>query len=134
MAFTVLVVDDDADSRTVLVQYLTLAGLATATATNGVEAIASVQELRPRVVLMDLSMPVMGGLEAIQRIKSDPDIWNTAIIVVTAHGAPAVMNEAREAGAECGFVKPVEPRALLAALQSIAQLPSIGPSSFGHAS
>jgi adenylate cyclase len=127
MATTVLVVDDDADSRTVLVQYLTLAGLTTATATNGAEAIDSVRALHPEVVLMDLTMPVMGGMEAIGRIKADEEIRGTVVIVVTAHTAPALMEEARVAGAECGFVKPVDPRALLAAVTSLADLRARSP-------
>jgi CheY-like chemotaxis protein len=127
MATTVLVVDDDADSRTVLVQYLTLAGLTTATATNGAEAIDSVRALHPEVVLMDLTMPVMGGMEAIGRIKADEEIRGTVVIVVTAHTAPALMEEARAAGAECGFVKPVDPRALLAAVTSLADLRARSP-------
>jgi CheY-like chemotaxis protein len=124
MATTVLVVDDDADSRLVLVQYLTLAGLTTATAANGTEAIEMVRALRPQVVLMDLTMPVMAGLEAFGRIKADAEIRDTVIIVVTAHGAPARMDEARAAGAECGFVKPVDPRALAATVTSLAGLRS----------
>lgn len=128
MPTSVLVVDDEADSRTVLVQYLSLAGMAASTAANGVEAIATVRADRPHVVLMDLTMPLMGGVEAIRRIKADPAIRDTPVIVVTAHGAPQLMNEARAAGAECGFIKPVEPRALLAAIASLAPARTHGPS------
>jgi CheY-like chemotaxis protein len=121
---TVLVVDDDADSRTILVQYLALAGLSTATATNGLEAIEQVRAVRPHVVLMDLSMPLMDGMEAIGRLKADATTHDTPIIVVTAHGAPALLNQAREAGAECGFIKPVDPRALVAAIAALVPAPT----------
>ena len=129
MPTTVLVVDDEADSRTILVQYLTLAGLSSLTATNGVEAIERVRDGRPQVVLMDLSMPLMGGVEAIRRIKADPELRHTPIIVVMAHASASPMNEAREAGAECGFIKPVDPPALLAAIRSLANVPATGQAS-----
>jgi CheY-like chemotaxis protein len=119
MAVSVLVVDDELDSRTILVQYLELAGLSSLTAANGHEAIDRVRSSRPHVVLMDLSMPLMDGLEAIKRIKADPDLRGTPIIVVTAHGVPALIDQAREAGAECGFIKPVDPAALVAAIRAL---------------
>jgi two-component system phosphate regulon response regulator PhoB len=69
---TILIVDDDPAIRTLLIEVLTLEGYPTETATNGQEALQRLSDGRPRVVLLDLSMPIMDGRAALATLEQDP--------------------------------------------------------------
>jgi PAS domain S-box-containing protein len=80
----VLVVDDQEDSRTLLVKILSSVGFQTYEARDGAQAVACFEEIRPHAVLMDLRMPAMDGFETTRRIKQTPRGAMTPIIAVTA--------------------------------------------------
>ena len=80
----ILVVEDDPDSREVLVRMLEREGYRPATAANGREALARVAERTPAVILLDLMMPEMNGFEFITELRSDPTKRAIPIVVVTA--------------------------------------------------
>jgi CheY-like chemotaxis protein len=80
----VLVVDDQLESRDWLMKLLTFIGFIVCGADNGVAAIQLWEEWNPQMILMDLHMPVMGGIEATRRIKADPRGKETVIVVLTA--------------------------------------------------
>ncbi len=103
----VLVVDDHVDGRELLAEFLRFAGFHVIEASNGAEAIQLAERHRPLVVLMDLTLPAMDGLEATRRIKQNPLLKDTVVIAVTAHAFPAAKSEALEAGCQTVFVKPV---------------------------
>jgi DNA-binding NarL/FixJ family response regulator len=102
---TVLIVDDS-DSVRVSIRALfeaepgfTVIG----EAVNGLDAISKVEELSPDLIILDLSMPIMNGLEAAETLKArQPDI---PIFVLTAHGGPEVDRAARAAGVDAVFSK-----------------------------
>jgi CheY-like chemotaxis protein len=81
----ILVVDDDTDSREMLVEYLQRKGFTVQAAPNGVTALALADALRPRVILMDLAMAERDGLETTRRLRVNANIRDTAIVAVTAH-------------------------------------------------
>jgi CheY-like chemotaxis protein len=108
---TVLVVEDDADTRFVYTECLSHLGYCAAGAANGERGIQAAQRLRPTVILMDLAMPGMGGIEATRHIKADPRTRDCLVIVVTAHGA-SMFGQAREAGCDAYFCKPFDVFAL----------------------
>ena len=115
---TILVVDDVEEVREMCAHYLAHEGYAVAVASNGQEAVAKTAELLPTAVLMDLSLPVMGGLEATKRIKSDPRTQHIPVILVTAHtrnGSAAVI----EAGCDGFLVKPAAPREIVAEIERV---------------
>src|SRR2546429_1579090 len=101
-----LVVDDDPEARKVLKDFLRLRGLAVLEARNGLEALLSVKQHRPGVVVLDLNMPRLGGLETLKRIRPfDPTI---RVAVVTEDPDAAVHQQARALGATVVLNKPVD--------------------------
>jgi len=100
----VLIVDDELSVRHLLFEIVRKAGYEPHTAENGVEAIETVRSLLPAVVLMDIKMPVMGGMEAFEIIHQEhPQI---AVIFMTAYGTLNTVVEAMGHGAFDYFVKP----------------------------
>src|SRR2546427_3815495 len=101
-----LVVDDDPEARQVLRDFLRLRGLAVLEAQNGLEALLSVKQHRPGVVVLDLNMPRLGGLETLKRIRPfDPTI---RVAVVTEDPDAAIHQQARALGATIVLIKPVD--------------------------
>ena len=80
----IAIVDDQKSNLKIMGKYLTREGFEVCTATNGKEAVALVQSERPDLVLMDLKMPVMSGLEATLQIKADPTINQIPIYALSA--------------------------------------------------
>jgi CheY-like chemotaxis protein len=99
--------------------WLSIWGFQVCEAANGQAATEAAFAQPPRVVLMDLSMPVMDGLTAVRRLRADPRTARTTVIGVTAHGSthPAVGSFR----AECDLLleKPVEPHILLENLRLV---------------
>jgi CheY-like chemotaxis protein len=81
---TFLVVDDHADSLDVAVQLLQACGATVATATSGAEALERLDGQIPDVIVTDLRMPVMDGVELLQRIRARPHISNVPVIALSA--------------------------------------------------
>ena len=79
----VLVVEDHEPSRVLLQRLLRQAGLTVRTAENGAEALQQIQQARPNLVLMDLMMPVMGGLEALRILREQPATRDLTVIILT---------------------------------------------------
>src|SRR5713101_1426569 len=101
-----LVVDDDPEARKVLKDFLRLRGLAVLEARNGLEALLSVKQHRPGVVVLDLNMPRLGGLETLKRIRPfDPTI---TVAIVTEDPDAAIHQQARALGATVVLTKPVD--------------------------
>lgn len=82
--FRLLVVDDDRDVREALRTALEDEGYTVAVAANGAEAIHKIEERRPRLVLLDLMMPVVDGWEVLDRVRADPELDDVAVCVVSA--------------------------------------------------
>jgi DNA-binding NarL/FixJ family response regulator len=110
-----LVADDHPMLRAALVDLLVQAGFEVAgEAADGADAVALAKELEPDVVLMDLRMPVLGGLDATRLIKDAcPDIQ---VVLLTAFESPALQQQAEEAGCFAYLVKGCPPGDLRLAL------------------
>jgi CheY-like chemotaxis protein len=102
----VLIADDRETNRQLLSQMLTAVGFATREAVNGAEAVQMVLEWKPRLVLMDMAMPVMDGYEATRKIKESPDTRDTAIVAVTASAFEEDKQRILAAGADGYLSKP----------------------------
>ena len=107
-ADAILVVDDDADSRAMLVEYLEDKGFSVHAAPTGETALALADTLRPRVILMDLSMPNLDGLETTRRLRANPSTRDATIVMVTARAFIGDRNAAHHAGYDFFIPKPYD--------------------------
>lgn len=107
MAIKVLIVDDSKTSRKILTDVLTRMGLEViGEAVNGEEGFLKYKELRPDIVTMDITMPVMNGLESLLLIKHEDE--NAKVVMITAAGQKNNLMQAVKAGAEEFLTKPLE--------------------------
>lgn len=114
----VLIVDDEDELRAILAEQLQTHGITPLEARNGLECLLHVKHEHPDVIVLDLTMPRLGGVEALKRIhKFDPRI---RVIVLTASGNPADHDAARAAGAHTVYTKPYD-------LDHLASLIAAGP-------
>jgi CheY-like chemotaxis protein len=112
----ILVADDNADAADSLAMLLQAEGHVVLTASDGRRAIEVAEAFRPDVVLMDVAMPHVDGLEAAREIRRHEWGAGIRIIALTAWGQETERRRTREAGMDAHLVKPVDPRALAAAL------------------
>ncbi len=115
----ILIVDDHADNREILEARLASQGYATAVAADGVEALDAAKELRPDLILLDVMMPRLDGLEVCRRLKADASLPYMPIILVTAKTQIDEVVAGLDAGADEYLTKPVEQAALVARVRSI---------------
>jgi DNA-binding NarL/FixJ family response regulator len=118
---TVLLVDDQALVRTGFRMILTGGGLTVVgEASDGNEAVAAVRRLRPRIVLMDIRMPAMDGLEAARRILQDAPDWAPKVIMLTTFDLDRYVYAALAAGASGFLLKDVSPEELIASIRLVS--------------
>jgi CheY-like chemotaxis protein len=118
----VLVVEDFADNRDLLTEYLTFRGFAVTAAADGEAALRSAREDLPDVILMDLRMPGLDGWQTTRRLKADPSTSNVPVIAVTAHALKREVESARDAGCDAVVAKPFDISALADALETFRTL------------
>lgn len=119
MSRTVLVVDDAAFMRMMIRDILTKEGYAIQEAVNGRDAVEKYEELHPDLVTMDITMPEMGGLDALRAIRDqDP---SARVLMVSAMGQQKMIVEALEAGAMDFLVKPFQPTKVLETVKKCLQ-------------
>jgi CheY-like chemotaxis protein len=87
---------------------LELSGYRVVEAINGEEAVTAAKELRPSIILMDLSLPVIDGLAATRRIRSFPGLDAVPIVAVSAHDSADFHAEALAAGCNAYITKPID--------------------------
>jgi putative two-component system response regulator len=122
---TVLVVDDVVENCILLVDYLESLGCEVVTANSGAEAMAYVEKKAPDLVLLDVDMPGMSGLEVCRRIKSSPATSMVPVVIVTAYSAVDDRVAALEAGADDFLAKPVEQTELVARARSLLRVKTL---------
>jgi two-component system, cell cycle response regulator DivK len=115
----VLVVDDFRDNREMYAEYLSHAGFRVAEAADGAEAVRLATEMRPDLVVMDLALPGMDGIEATRRIKKNPQTRRIPILALTGHALVKVAAQAREVGCDAFVTKPCLPNALAREIRRI---------------
>jgi len=115
----VLVVDDDPDIVEILSYNLSLAGYDIKSASNGREAIKKAKLFLPQIILLDVMMPEMDGIEACSKIKRISSLDNTRIIFLSARSEDFTQIAAFDAGGDDYISKPIKPKILLKKIVSI---------------
>jgi two-component system cell cycle response regulator len=107
MSARILVVDDNLQNLRMLADWLASESYVVSTAVDGFEALEKIAAERPDIVLLDVVMPELNGFEACRRIKADPAIAHTPVIMVTALSDVDDLVRGFEAGADDFITKPV---------------------------
>ena len=115
----ILIVDDDPDIIEILRYNLSLAGYEVKAASNGKEAIKKAKIFIPEIILLDVMMPEMDGIEACRLIREIPSLNNSRIIFLSARNEDYTQLSAFDAGADDYISKPVKPKILLKKISSI---------------
>ncbi len=119
MKAKILVIDDEEDIR-VLVRYnLEKEGYEVYEAANGAEALEKAEDIRPDLVLLDVMMPVMDGMEMCQILRARPALSDTMVCFLTARGEDYSQIAAFEAGADDYIVKPMRPKVLVSRIKAL---------------
>jgi CheY-like chemotaxis protein len=114
----ILIVDDDHDSREILQVVLGHEGYVTVTAASGEEALASVVQQPPELILLDARMPGMDGYDVLAKLKTDPATASIPVIMVTGMTDDAAKLRALRVGAKDVIAKPVSRAHVLARVES----------------
>lgn len=109
----ILIVDDDESMTDLLKMHLTREGLEIETAPDAAVALRSIITNPPDLILLDVEMPYMGGLEVLKALKSDPATRAKPVIVLTSRTDDECFSEARSLGADAFLTKPVSREKLL---------------------
>jgi two-component system cell cycle response regulator DivK len=109
----VLIVDDSEDIRELWRLWLTFWGFEVEEATDGAEAVRRAKAHRPDLVLMDLWMPVLDGLDATAQLKANRSTTDVPVLALSADVFPPTPDRARAAGCDAFLAKPLDPDSLL---------------------
>ncbi len=121
----ILLVDDDPDILELLEYNLAKENYSLAKAFDGKEALEIAQTFKPALVIMDVMMPIMDGIETARKMKSMPEFKNTLILFLTARGEEFTEVAAFDAGAHDYIIKPIKPRALVSRINALLKRETI---------
>tara|TARA_B100000524_G_scaffold303737_1_gene178701 strand:- start:2174 stop:2851 length:678 start_codon:yes stop_codon:yes gene_type:complete len=117
--FIILLVDDEPDILEILSFTLINDGYKVYTAKNGVDAIKVAKKIQPHLIILDLMMPLMDGIETCDIIRKDPKIGKTLIAFLSARGEDYSKIAGFDAGADDYITKPIKPRVLKTKIKSL---------------
>jgi len=120
----VLLVDDNPANLKLVRVLLTTEGYEVRVASDAEEALKVLDDFEPQIILMDVQLPGMDGLELTRRLKADPHRRGIVIIALTAYAMKGDEEEARAAGADGYLSKPIDTRTLPASIASYLKLRS----------
>lgn len=114
----VLLAEDFEDARELYRDYLEFSGFIVETATNGREAVDRAVALKPDLILMDASMPVLDGWQATRELKGNPETKDIPVLALTAHAFDDARQQARAVGCDGFVTKPCLPDDLVAKVRA----------------
>ena len=117
---TVLYVEDNEFNRKIVRQLLSATTYRLLEATDGEQGVATAIDAPPDLILMDIQLPRMSGLDATRQLRADPRTARIPIIAVTSFALSGDDQKALEAGASAYLAKPYSPRELLALIRKLA--------------
>ncbi len=116
---TILLVDDELDILEIIGYNLSAEGYNVVTAQNGVEAIKNAKKHKPKLIILDVMMPEMDGIEACEKLRLIPELSETVITFLTARGEDYSQVAGFEAGADDYITKPIKPKVLTSKVKSL---------------
>ncbi|MHA7056551.1 response regulator transcription factor [Aquimarina sp. M1] len=116
---TILLVDDEPDILEIVGYNLTAEGYNVLTAENGNEAVKIAKKKKPNLIILDVMMPEMDGIEACEQIRKIPDLQNTIITFLTARGEDYSQVAGFDAGADDYITKPIRPKVLVSKVKAL---------------
>ncbi|HLV64076.1 response regulator transcription factor [Galbibacter sp.] len=115
----ILLVDDEPDILEIVGYNLSSEGYNVTTAKNGNEAIAKAKKERPHLIILDVMMPEMDGIETCEHIRKSPDLKDTIITFLTARGEDYSQVAGFDAGADDYITKPIKPKLLISKVKAL---------------
>jgi len=116
---TLLIIEDDASVRDLMVLVLKRLNCKIVTADNGMEALARFNEYHPRMIITDVLLPRMNGLDLIHQLHHTGSLEQTSVLVITALGYREIVQKAKSAGVKDFLVKPFDVDDLFARVQRV---------------
>lgn len=116
---TILLVDDEPDILEIVGYNLSQEGYKIITASNGKEAVSTAKKETPQLIIMDVMMPEMDGIEACEKIRQVPELQNTIITFLTARSEDYSQMAGFDAGADDYISKPIKPRILVSKVKAL---------------
>jgi adenylate cyclase len=129
----ILIVDDNETNRDILAARLKAHGYRSSQAADGEEALAAARQLRPDLILLDVMMPKLDGVEVCRRIKSDTTLPFTPVILVTSKADSKDVIAGLDAGADEYLTKPIDQAALVARVKSALRIKALHDQVQAHA-
>ncbi len=115
----ILLVDDEPDILEIVGYNLSAEGYQISTASDGVEAVKKAKKERPHLIIMDVMMPEMDGIEACEQIRKAPELSETIITFLTARGEDYSQVAGFDAGADDYITKPIKPKVLVSKVKAL---------------
>ena len=115
----ILLVDDEPDILEILDYNISAEGYQVKRAKNGLEALAKAKDWNPHLVLLDVMMPEMDGIETCEKLRKTPNLSESVIVFLTARSEDYSQVAGLEAGADDYISKPIKPKVLLSKIKSI---------------
>ncbi len=126
MSHKLLLVDDEVDTLEFLSYNLNKEGFEVFTAENGKEAIAIALQEKPHLILLDVMMPEMDGMETCEKLRNHKELNNTIIAFLTARGEDYSQIAGFEVGADDYITKPIKPKVLVSRVKALLKRVSMG--------
>jgi two-component system cell cycle response regulator DivK len=123
MSATILHVEDNPDNRMLIRDLLQFRGYRVVEVSDGTQALSAVEQERPDIILMDVQLPGVSGLDIARRIKARPYLRHIPIVAVTSFALSGDDRKAYAAGCDAYVAKPYEPRELLELIQRLLPAP-----------
>jgi len=115
----ILLVDDEPDILEIVSYNLSNEGYEVFTAPNGIEGVAKAKKKQPHLIILDVMMPEMDGIEACETIRTTPGLENTIITFLTARGEDYSQMAGFDAGADDYITKPIKPKVLVSKVKAL---------------
>jgi len=116
---TILLVDDEPDILEIVGYNLSSEGYTVITAENGVQAVKLAKKKKPHLIILDVMMPEMDGIEACEQIRKIPELGETIITFLTARGEDYSQMAGFDAGADDYITKPIKPKVLVSKVKAL---------------